>query len=49
MKNKKKPYPVEDINTAIARLQGLKAHFEQHHLNDLLQMIRRVLSSSLSY
>ncbi len=35
MKNKKKPYPVEDINTAIARLQGLKAHFEQHHLNDL--------------
>ena len=35
MKNKKKPYPVEDINTAIARLQGLKDYFEQHHLNDL--------------
>jgi hypothetical protein len=35
MKNQNKPYPVEDINTAIARLQGLKAHFEQHHLNDL--------------
>ena len=35
MKNQNKPYPVEDINTATARLQGLKAHFEQHHLNDL--------------
>lgn len=35
MKHQNKPYPVEDINTAIARLQGLKDHFEQHHLNDL--------------
>ena len=35
MKHQNKPYPVEDIITAIARLQGLKDHFEQHHLNDL--------------
>lgn len=35
MKNKKKPYPIEDINTAITRLQGLKDYFEQHHLNEL--------------
>ena len=35
MKHQNKPYPVEDINTAIARLQGLKDHFEQHHLNEL--------------
>lgn len=37
MKSQKMPYPVDGLNSAIARLNGLKDQFEHRHLNELFE------------